>query len=92
MKWYYEDFNNIHDQSLIIDEDTGASIAVAYDKKNAPILAAAPDLLEALEELVAQEDWEGEEVNPMSPVGKAFAVIARAREKTVKEIRERIKE
>jgi hypothetical protein len=36
-------------QGLIIDEDTGRNVAVAYDKADAPLIAAAPALLEALE-------------------------------------------
>lgn len=35
------------DQGLIISEETGKSIAVVYDKKDACLIAAAPDLLEA---------------------------------------------
>ena len=41
-------------QRLIIDENTGENIAVVYDAKNADVLAAAPDLLEAAEAMV---DW-----------------------------------
>jgi hypothetical protein len=36
-------------QGLVIDEETGENIAVTYKAENAPIVAAAPDLLEALE-------------------------------------------
>lgn len=35
-------------QALVIAEQTGANIAVAYDKKDAPWLAVAPELLDAL--------------------------------------------
>lgn len=37
-------------QGIVADETTGATIAVTYDAKNAPLIAAAPELLEALEE------------------------------------------
>jgi hypothetical protein len=37
-------------QSLIIEESTGRNIAVSYDEKDGPLLAAAPDLLAALQE------------------------------------------
>lgn len=47
MKWYAKDLNNIADQGLIIDEETGKNIAVAYDKKDMDLIAAAPELLEA---------------------------------------------
>jgi len=46
------------DQGLIIDDETGRNIAVAYDPKNANLIAAAPDLLckiKALVERVAKD-------------------------------------
>lgn len=36
-------------QGLVIAERDGANIAVTYDKADAPLVAAAPDLLEACE-------------------------------------------
>ena len=45
MKWYTA---NAGDQGLIIDEETGRNVAVSYDKKDAKLIAAAPDLLDAL--------------------------------------------
>lgn len=47
--WYATKAGNDH-QGLVIDEDTGATIAVTYDAKNAPLIAAAPDLLAELEQ------------------------------------------
>ena len=35
------------DQGLVIDEQTGRTVAVVYDAKDAPLLAAAPALLKA---------------------------------------------
>lgn len=35
-------------QGLVIDEADGHTVAVAYDEKDAPLLAAAPELAEAL--------------------------------------------
>ncbi len=43
--WYVA--NTGSHQGLIIDENTGRTIAVAYDKADAPLIAAAPDLLAA---------------------------------------------
>ncbi len=45
---WYETGNH---QGLIISEATSANVAVAYDKKDAALIAAAPDLLEALTEI-----------------------------------------
>jgi len=39
-------------QGLICEEKTGANIAVAYDKTNTAMIAAAPDMYQALKELV----------------------------------------
>jgi len=44
-KWY--ETNTGNHQGLIISEDTGKNIAVSYDKADAKLIAAAPDLLEA---------------------------------------------
>lgn len=40
--------------------------------------AIKTELLEALKALIRQEDWEGDDVSPDSPIGKARAVIAKA--------------
>lgn len=39
-------------QGLVIEEDTGRTVAVAYDEKDAAMLAAAPALAEALRGLL----------------------------------------
>lgn len=39
---------------------------------------AATDLLEACKALANQEDWQGEDIEPNSPVGRARAAIAKA--------------
>ena len=44
--WYVAKMVNDF-QGLVIDEQTGKNIAVTYDKKDAPLVAAAPELLEA---------------------------------------------
>jgi hypothetical protein len=38
-------------QGIVADEETGRTVAVVYDSKDGDLLAAAPDLLEALEGL-----------------------------------------
>ena len=38
-------------QGLVICEQSGRNVAVAYDGADAPVLAAAPELLAALERL-----------------------------------------
>lgn len=42
-RWYASKAGNDH-QGLVIDEATGATIAVTYDVKHAPLAAAAPEL------------------------------------------------
>jgi hypothetical protein len=47
MKWYTK--SKVDDvQGLIIDEETGKTIAVCYDAKHAQLIALAPKLLEVL--------------------------------------------
>ena len=48
--WYAKTINkdSAHEQGLIIDENTGANIAITLDPKDAILAAAAPELLEAL--------------------------------------------
>jgi hypothetical protein len=48
--WYVASTGN--HQGLVIEETTGANIAVTYDKENAPLVAAAPRLLNALERML----------------------------------------
>lgn len=49
-RWYAtKTGNDAHPQALIIDEETGRNVAVVYDNKDMFLLAAAPELLEALE-------------------------------------------
>lgn len=38
-------------QGLVVSEATGENIAVVYDKANAPLMAAAPDLLVAIRDI-----------------------------------------
>ena len=46
-QWYIANMGNDH-QGLVVDEATGHNIAVAYDRKDTPMLAAAPAMYEAL--------------------------------------------
>ena len=46
MKWYTS--KGSMGQGLVIDDADGRNVAVAYDEKDAPLLAAAPELAEAL--------------------------------------------
>lgn len=47
-KWYAKDTGS--DQGLIIDENTGESIAVSYKLENAPMIAFAPEAINLLRE------------------------------------------
>ena len=45
-------------QGLVIDESDGRNVAVAYDEKDTPLLAAAPELANALIEVMESlENW-----------------------------------
>jgi len=49
-KWYTSGTAyNAHDQGLVIEEKTGKTIAVTYKQENARLIAATPELLDALE-------------------------------------------
>lgn len=43
-------------QGIVAEETTGATIAVTYDAKDVSLVAAAPEMLEALEAIIAYED------------------------------------
>lgn len=49
--WYITSTTNIAGQAFVADENTGRTVAVVYDKKDAALVAAAPKLLAALEEV-----------------------------------------
>ncbi len=71
--------HEIHGQSLVIDEADGANIAVVYDgDAHAALIASAPDLLAALQEMC--EGWPTQK--PDSPYfntyNKARTAIAKA--------------
>lgn len=46
MKWYAR--NGSMGQGLVIDESDGRNVAVAYDEKDTPLLAAAPAMRRVL--------------------------------------------
>lgn len=51
--WYVASKSiNIHDQGLVIDENTGENIAVVYKGENAPLVAASPKMLKALKQIL----------------------------------------
>lgn len=52
--WYHS--KGSMGQRIIIEEGTGKSIAVAYDEIDAPLLAAAPNMLKLLEKIQAGFD------------------------------------
>jgi hypothetical protein len=79
-KWYVASTGN--HQGLIIDETDGRNVATAYDKADAPLIAAAPELLEALQAClegvatpISDHPWA---VKQRAAHTKARAVIAKA--------------
>lgn len=67
--WYA--LNVYGDQGLIADETTGANIAVSYEKKDASLIAAAPEMYEALKLFVGLNF-------PADSIGAGFVNVARA--------------
>ena len=51
--WYAKKSGN-DTQGIVVEEETGRTVAVAYDRKDTALLAAAPEMLELLEEVY---DW-----------------------------------
>lgn len=83
---WYESKTGSH-QGLIIAEETGENIAVSYKKENAALIAAAPELLAALELCLKNSEFRrasGVESGPMieREIEVARAAIAKARGET----------
>ena len=53
--WYEAGTGN--QQGLVISEATSANVALAYDKKDAALIAASPELLAELEKSTAVLQW-----------------------------------
>ena len=62
MSWYKARMSG-NGQGLVIEQDTGRAVAVTYDEKDAALVAAAPELLDALRLVLAHDgaltgaDW-----------------------------------
>lgn len=75
---WYTIVHTSHVQDLIVEEGTGKSIAVAYDKDDAPLVAASPKLLKVCRELLeVQEGLKGKKTCKCDRLSKAFK-LARA--------------
>lgn len=86
MKWYAKKTNagSAHEQGLIADEDTGRSVAVCYDSKDMNLLAAAPELLAAMEDCAGvlqsiEDQLHGKSVAVVEVLKQARAAIAKAK-------------
>lgn len=71
-RWY---FKTTEFQGLVIDEESGKNIAVTYNPNDARLIAAAPQLLEALQWLLEEC---GPPEKPMWPSAEAMASAFKA--------------
>lgn len=78
MPWYQSKASG--GQGLVICEATGANIAVVYDKAHTPLIAAAPALLAAAEDFIAELDSSGDFENWEGVKAKLRAAIQDAKE------------
>jgi hypothetical protein len=81
MNWYARKSTGTG-QGIVIDEDTGRTVAVSYEEKDAALIAAAPALLAVVKDLVRSED-EGPSAPGVSPRARylqARAAIAQTEE------------
>lgn len=69
-----------HQELLVIDESTGRNVAITYDKDDAALIAAAPDLLAALESITNDVDRAGGSIRTITAksIIAARAAIAKA--------------
>lgn len=73
MKWYAKNAGNDY-QGLVIDEQTGRNVAVAYDKEDATLLSLAPELRDCLQFFVEAAEAG---VEPNTPIHKSLLAEAR---------------
>lgn len=83
MSWYAKKSSGTG-QGLVIEENTGRTVAVAYDEKEAPLLAAAPELLAALEDALESLSRlkDAHDAYRVTCISQARAAIAKAKETT----------
>lgn len=75
--WYATKPGNPY-QGIVIDERTGANIAVTYDKEYADLIASAPDLLQMVRNLVDLASMRGRLDDYKALLADARALIAKA--------------
>jgi hypothetical protein len=73
--WYSGVFAGGH-QGSVACQDTGKTIALSYDPADAPLLAAAPELLAALQDLCS-DPYLSDPINA-DRMASAHAAIAKA--------------
>ena len=80
MKWYGKKGSS--GQGLIIDEETGRTVAVCYDAKDTDLLSATPDMYEALSRYFSEMEIDDINQRDMKGFEKmAYAAIAKAKER-----------
>lgn len=57
MKYTWYESSTGNHQGLVIEEQTGRNVAVSYDKEDARLIAAAPDLFVAAKDAAEYLRW-----------------------------------
>lgn len=82
--WYVASMGSEpHNQGLVVEENTGENIAVTYKAENTPLVASAPELLFALEQLLEDVEYAQPHIKPgligNVQIRKAREAIAKAK-------------
>lgn len=74
MSWYYADYTEGEMFPVLREANGGEQVCLVWDKKDLPLIVAAPDLLAALEALASRvEAWHRGVAEGVELIGLAYA-------------------